>query len=173
MNNYTNQINYGKFKIELKGVATRIVVIPEQISLSDLHQVIQAAFNWGDYHLWEFETSTGRTYGDEDNDFLGEIKLYSPKKAYLSDILSERGDKLKYTYDFGDYWCHVITRMADPKNAEGCYCVKTDGPDGIEDIGGYGGLLDNKNKWHIPDADEITKRLGYLELKPRKTKKNT
>lgn len=75
---------------------------------------------------------------------------------------------MEYDYDFGDGWTHVITRMADPKTP-GRRCVKTEGPDGIEDCGGPWGLHQCKNEWHVPTAEEITRRLEGVKLRPRKS----
>lgn len=172
MGNNKKQVRYGKFKIELKGVASRTIVIPENISLFDFHKIIQSIFDWEEYHLWEFKDSKGNFYGDEDNDLLGDITYFPPETSYLSDIIPCRGNKLTYTYDFGDYWEHVITRMADPKNAETCYCVKTEGPDGIEDIGGVWGLIENKDEWNIPEVADITHRLESIFLHTKKKNKN-
>lgn len=161
---------YGKFKFELSGVGSRVVVIPEHITLVEVHRLIQALFGWGNCHLWEFHDSAGRKFKCKGGDDLKPIHnelLISPKDVCLSDVLPARGGKLHYTYDFGDDWRHIITRMAAPKSP-GCYCVKTEGPDGVEDIGGAWGLHECKDNWHVPDTEEITARLERLDFHPGK-----
>ena len=161
---------YGKFKVELYGGGTRIVVIPERITLEEMHRVIQALFDWEDEHLWEFRDAEGRCYKTGtprgDGPFGREEKVIAPAKVCLSEVLPERGDKLEYTYDFGDSWRHVVTRMAPPKRG-GRHCEKTTGPDGIEDCGGPWGLQESKGDWHVPDVGEITQRLQALRLHPK------
>lgn len=162
---------YGKFKFELRGISTRVVVIPEHITLQEVHRLVQILFGWYGGHLWEFRDSTGRTYGRKHNDQWiapSEGRLIPPSDICLSDILPERGGKLYYTYDFGDDWQHLITRMADPK-MPGKYCVKTEGPDGIEDCGGVWRLQECKSEWHVPGVDEITQRLERVNLHPKKS----
>ena len=47
-----------QLKITIKGSKPPIwrrVVVPEQFTFCQLHQVIQEAFGWYDYHLHEFE----------------------------------------------------------------------------------------------------------------------
>lgn len=161
---------YGKFKFELTGVGSRVVVIPEHITLVEVHGLIQELFDWGDCHLWEFHDSAGRKFEynrDDDWKPIHDARLISPKDVCLSDVLPARGGKLHYTYDFGDDWRHVVTRMAAPKSS-GRYCVKTEGPDGIEDVGGVWGLHECKDEWHVPDVEEITTRLELMDLHPRR-----
>ena len=162
---------YGKFKVELSGGGTRTVVIPERITLADMHRVIQALFGWEDEHLWEFEDSDGRCYkaasGRRETGLFGDVKkVVAPSKAILAEVLPEAGDKLKYTYDFGDNWRHVVTRMAAPSRG-GVHCARTAGPDGIENCGGAWGLQEAKRDWHVPGAGEITRRLQGLGLRPK------
>ena len=164
-------IECGKFKVELRGVGKRVVVIPVHITLEEVHEVVQALFGWEHDHMWEFKDEAGRRYGDDLGPGWKTMKRETPDlipaaEVCLSDVLPERGGKLRYEYDFGDGWCHVITRMADPKEP-GRYCVQTEGPDGIEDIGGVWGLMHSKRKWHVPGVAEITKRLERVSLKPQ------
>lgn len=167
-----NAVECGKFKVELRGVGKRVVVIPVHVTLEEVHAVVQALFCWYGGHLWEFRDFSGRRYGDKCPGPLpfaeDEEDMVPPSAVCLSDVLPERGDKLRYTYDFGADWVHVITRMTDPK-APGRYCVKTEGPDGIEDCGGARGFQECKDEWYVPDAEEITARLEGLKLNPRKT----
>lgn len=165
-------IECGKFKIELRGVGKRVVVLPVHITLEEVNEVVQALFGWEHDHMWEFKDEAGRRYGDDLGPGWKTMKRETPDlipaaEVCLSDVLPDRGGKLRYEYDFGDGWCHVITRMADPKEP-GRYCAETDGPDGIEDCGGPWGLRGCKDEWHVPDAGEITSRLERVRLKPRK-----
>lgn len=49
--------------VETKPPVWRRVVVAEDITLSGLHDVLQAAFGWWDCHLHEFEIR-GVRYGD-------------------------------------------------------------------------------------------------------------
>src|SRR3546814_10792049 len=71
-----------------------------------LHDVIQGAMGWLDYHLWEFEAEE-RHYGVLDPDW-DDDRLLAAKNAQLSTLLDRGVRKLLYTYDMGDKWEHII-----------------------------------------------------------------
>jgi Plasmid pRiA4b ORF-3-like protein len=77
--------------------------VPWSITLDGLHAVIQAAFGWESYHLHVFETADRQQYGDPDPelDFRSEYGVRLTRVAPV-------GHKLRYTYDFGDNWEHVV-----------------------------------------------------------------
>lgn len=52
----------------IKPAIWRRVAVPERITLSKLHQVIQAVMGWSDTHLHEFEIA-GESYGIPDPDW--------------------------------------------------------------------------------------------------------
>jgi Plasmid pRiA4b ORF-3-like protein len=83
-------------------------------SLGELHEVIIAAMGWDGGHLHMFcddTTQYGITPSDENE---------NEDEFALADVLVEPGDRLRYTYDFGDEWDHdvkleqVLPPDADP-----------------------------------------------------------
>ncbi len=84
----------------------RRVLIDGARTIDHVHEVIQAAFGWWNYHLHEFEID-GRRYAvpDPDEDW-GEPPL-DERRARL-DSVSAAGASFEYTYDFGDYWRHRV-----------------------------------------------------------------
>ena len=158
------QVEYGKFKLELIGTGIKyVIVLPVHIALDKVHEIMQELFDWDEEHLWDFEDEFGRRYVDEvvwgaDDDFIKDC--ISPSKAFLGDVLPLRGDKLIYTYDFGDNHRHLITRMADPK-VGGCYCVKSEyiQPPELEYFG-YANMLDDDcEAWQQPSVEEVNAML--------------
>lgn len=104
--------------IELRGTKPKVwrrVLVPQTITLAQLHLVIQAAFGWGHAHLHEFIAGDGERYGtlDPDYDDPGSV---SSESTRLTTAL--RRSTLRYVYDFGDNWDHRIqvekTLPADP-----------------------------------------------------------
>jgi Plasmid pRiA4b ORF-3-like protein len=83
----------------------RRVLVPGEIDLGELHDVIQTAFGWRDSHLHEFETATAR-YGTPDPDW-GMDEVADESQTQLFRIAAAH-DRLNYTYDFGDYWVHHV-----------------------------------------------------------------
>ncbi len=152
---------YMTLKVELTSTGiVRTIVVPEHMTLTDLHDAIQSVMGWHDAHLWQFTDNRrdGVIYELPNNDgnfapFSRRMTIY-PSKIKLSNVFPKRGAKLFYEYDFGDSWDHVITRQADPKTPE-IACVKTQGPDGIDDFGGQWSLANFIQKMRTdPDNDE-------------------
>ncbi|MGY5129088.1 plasmid pRiA4b ORF-3 family protein [Streptomyces nigrescens] len=95
-----------KIKITLRDSRPPIwrrLEVPSGITLRELHDVIQAAFGWEDYHMWAFETGRDR-YGVADRD----LGIRSAISKRLSQVAPRASDRLRYTYDFGDHWEHDI-----------------------------------------------------------------
>ncbi|WP_077618356.1 plasmid pRiA4b ORF-3 family protein [Bacillus sinesaloumensis] len=109
-----------QLKITLKGSKPPIwrrIEIRDSMTFSDLHKVIQIAFEWWNYHLHGFEIRRLNSvqmknavyigpmddseYGFSDNDFDEEDVL-------LKDVFKQEKDRVVYTYDFGDDWEHEI-----------------------------------------------------------------
>jgi hypothetical protein len=81
----------------------RRLQVPSTITLRALHDVLQAALGWEDYHMWVFETPLGR-HGLPDRD----LEISSAAAKRLDQAAPRKGDRLGYTYDFGDDWEHII-----------------------------------------------------------------
>ncbi|MEH3046674.1 plasmid pRiA4b ORF-3 family protein [Sphingomonas adhaesiva] len=88
----------------------RRLVVPAAWDLAQLHLVIQAAFNWWNYHLHEFQIG-GLRYGDaalsDEGSVDGDLRVFDEREIRLRDF---RGDAISfaYLYDFGDDWHHTI-----------------------------------------------------------------
>ena len=162
---------YMKLRISLAHTnISRIIAVPEHMTLADLNDAIQAVMGWDDSHLWHFTDCKrdGAIYElpHEDNDFPAFSKRLTidASKIALRKVFPNKGAKLYYEYDFGDGWDHLITRQTDPKTP-GIACVKTTGPDGIEDFGGpwrLGAFIAAMHK--DPDAEEFSEIRGWAEL---------
>ena len=105
--------NVAKFmilKIELRDIEPMIwrrLVLKSRSSLSVLHRAIQASMGWSESHLHQFEKN-GLYYGPDyawDPDF-GPPLLSQNKQ--LQTLFDRPGEWLRYEYDFGDGWTHLI-----------------------------------------------------------------
>jgi len=98
----------------------REVEVPTSITLKVLHDVIQAAMGWSDYHLWEFMVGKQRYGLRMDGDWDTEPRK-DAAKVRLRDVLKPRRTTINYLYDFGDGWEHRLTvtgaRTGDPGTA--------------------------------------------------------
>ncbi|MGW2557455.1 plasmid pRiA4b ORF-3 family protein [Streptomyces sp. NPDC001635] len=81
----------------------RRLLVPANIPLSRLHQVIQATMGWQNCHLHVFNTPAG-DFGPPD-DGLGHR---NEQKIHLHAVASKPGDRIDYIYDLADEWVHHI-----------------------------------------------------------------
>jgi hypothetical protein len=116
----------------------RRMIVNSDVTLRRLHHFIQAAMGWSSKHLYEFDLNEQR-YGLPDREFP-DPRVLDDRKFKLKRVLSV-GDRLRYTYDFGDGWQHVIAVEAEgPDEGEGAWCVVIEGERACppEDCGGVG-----------------------------------
>ncbi|MEV4489726.1 plasmid pRiA4b ORF-3 family protein [Micromonospora coxensis] len=130
-----------QLKMSLAGVRPpvwRRVLVPGGYTLDRLHRVVQHAMGWRDCHLHSFEID-GTQYGEPDPD--GELSLRDELDSRLDAVLG-KGSRLRYTYDFGDWWEHDLV-VEDAFTAEEGerYPVCLDGARACppEDVGGPSG----------------------------------
>lgn len=84
----------------------RTVDVPVEANLKMLHDIIQAAMGWQDYHLWEFEADD-RRYGLPDPEWPDDT-LTAAKTVKLKTLIDRGIRQLDYTYDMGDDWHHTV-----------------------------------------------------------------
>lgn len=95
-----------QIKVSLRGVRPPIwrrLRVPAGITLGQLHDVLQVAMGWSDYHMHVFEVGSAR-YGMPDP----ELGFRDDRKARLATVAPTVGSRLQYEYDFGDSWQHDI-----------------------------------------------------------------
>jgi hypothetical protein len=159
--------NIHRLKVSLRGAKPPIwrrFEVPSHITLERLHRVIQASFGWQDYHLHVFETTAGR-YGTPDPD--GDADNFNDAYKKLSAVADWPGDRLRYVYDFGDYWELDIVVEAVLLAESGvayprCTGGRRAGPP--EDCGGVWGYADMLNVLANPEHEEHGARLAWLGI---------
>lgn len=122
----------------------RLVEVPTSVTLKVLHDVVQAAMGWFDYHLWEMQID-GQTYGLPMEDDWGTAPRKIAARIRLRDVLTPGTTTIAYSYDFGDDWQHTLTlsdvRQGDPALAYPRFIGgERDCPP--EDCGGISGFYD-------------------------------
>lgn len=113
----SKKYKYYEIKVTIKNThppVWRRLQIPSGITFHQLNAIIQLAFDWCGYHLYEFEIGSasyreGKLIGipDEDSISFGHEIIDATKTKI--DKYFENYKKMKYTYDFGDDWVHDIT----------------------------------------------------------------
>lgn len=132
--------------LEIKLPIWRRIQVPD-CTLDDLHEVIQAAMGWENYHLHQFIIG-GVRYGMPDPDGLEfGPKIKDESKVLLSEIApkSDKPFRFKYEYDFGDGWLHEIVLEGYPAIENGQkypLCLEGSRACPPEDVGGPWGYAD-------------------------------
>jgi hypothetical protein len=155
-----------QLKLSLRGVSKppvwRRLLVPADLRLDRLHDVIQTAMGWTDTHLHVFSTALG-DYGVPDP----ELGFKNERNARLGQLLKQRGDRIRYAYDFGDGWEHdvVLEQHLDP-DPEVLIpaCVAGKGACPPEDCGGPWGYADLKQTLAEPDHEDHGEMVDWLGL---------
>ncbi|MGL4178429.1 MAG: plasmid pRiA4b ORF-3 family protein, partial [Dermatophilaceae bacterium] len=145
-----------RLKVTLDGIRPpvwRRLEVPAGILLSDLHEVLQVAFDWEHAHLHCFETLPPRggvagSRGGRRHPRGQVLEDDELERVRLADVAGATGDRLLYRYDFGDDWEHLIEVEAVEDAAPGARYPRCTGgrraapPEDCGGVPGYHGLLD-------------------------------
>ncbi|MFU8850800.1 IS1096 element passenger TnpR family protein [Micromonospora sp. SL1-18] len=154
-----------QIKVSLRGARPPIwrrLEVPADVNLTCLHELIQVAFAWTDSHLHVFETPYG-SFGRPDAD-LGHR---AASRVTLEQVAPAAGDKLRYTYDFGDDWEHdILVEKVLDRDASVTYprCVGGRRAAPPEDCGGVWGHAELVEILGDPTHPEHRDRLDWLGL---------
>jgi len=137
-----------QFKITLLDIKPAIWrrIQVSDCTLADLHDHIQAAFGWWNYHLHQFEIG-GRLFGPPPEDDYDDMDMEDESGLLLSQLLPKTGKRTRwiYVYDFGDGWRHEVlfegNLPVDPK-AKYPLCLEGERACPPEDCGGTWGYVD-------------------------------
>lgn len=96
-----------QLRVEVRDIAPPIwrrLVVPADVALDELHEVLQIAFGWTDSHLHDFQVGEVRfaQLGDDDELFAVE------ERGAALGAIARQGSSFVYRYDFGDDWDHEI-----------------------------------------------------------------
>jgi hypothetical protein len=144
--------------MEIEPLIWRRFVVPAEISLDRLHDVIQIIMGWKDSHLHEFNFGKQRFVENLDEEFDDETTSLEAS-VRLSKLFKKKGDSCLYVYDFGESWAHRLTlESSDYKLREDdceISCLEGERACPPEDVGGPPGyeefrkiIKNPKNKQH-------------------------
>lgn len=147
-----------QLKVSLKGIQPPIwrrILVPNDITFHQLHEIIQIVMGWTNSHLYCFEIGDMEIEIQDDDEAFGYSPTFNekmnPYKERLGNWLYDEKQKFTYTYDFSDYWEHSILLEKIVKPAERlnyAICLKGKHACPPEDIGGQYGfsrLMDKLN----------------------------
>ncbi len=154
----------------IKPLIWRRIVVNSDIGLEELSDYIETVMPWGGGHLHKFYNKHQTylvPYDDDDLSPEEEEQMEAYEDAILEDILTEKGQRLRYVYDFGDDWVHdIVVEAILPQLEFGCDVKFITGknaapPDGCGGIGGYVHLREVMSNPKHPEYEEMVE---WLEL---------
>lgn len=154
-----------QIKIKLLGVSKppvwRQLQLRADTRLDELHEILQAALGWENYHMHVF------TFADEEFGVRDPELGHADERKVTLGELTDIGARFRYTYDFGDDWEHeiLVEDLLDP-DPETHYptLVASKGACPPEDCGGTWGYANLKAILADPSHDEHQDMLEWLGL---------
>jgi hypothetical protein len=158
-----------RLKVSIKGTKPPIwrrIEVPSDVTLEQLHDVLQTVVGWSDSHLHQFDIG-GTLFGlpDPDDADWGR-PLRDERRARLSDTVRGRVKKFLYEYDFGDGWEHVIAvEGIHPTEPAIAYprCIAGRRACPPEDCGGPWGYAELLTAIADPDHPDHRERREWLD----------
>ena len=149
----------------------RRFLVPEDINLHKLHEVIQAVMGWEDDHLYAFAIKGKNYNGQPEFDYELEEENEETRGTNLNQLINKEKQTFRYDYDFGDNWEHdVILEKITGKEPDKFYPICIEGrnacpPENIGGIPGYYKALEELKKGEL-DEDTIDITFGDEDFKP-------
>jgi hypothetical protein len=119
--------------------------------LADLHEILQLAFGWSGFYLYEFRIH-GRTFEEE-------------RSVCLADLQLHPGERFRYCYNFFVFWeCDVRLEAILPRQGELTHprCVGCRHPAPDEDHGGAWGYQQLQDHYKFAPL-EAASLPGFVE----------
>src|SRR5664279_2804881 len=130
--------------LDIEPAIWRRVLALAETTLDQLHEVIQAAFGWWNYHLHQYLID-GKLYALPDPEYDDDLlpPRLDERAVQLRDLLTS--NSIVYEYDFGDGWKHLveIESVATTQEPGARYPICTGGERACprEDCGGTPGSV--------------------------------
>ena len=143
----------------------RRILVPINITLGELHHILQAVMGWEDYHLHQFIVG-GTYYGVLHPDYDDYLEMRDESQVRLNQIIAGEGFKFRYEYDFGDGWLHnlLMEKILPPEPGQQYpLCIKGKRACPPEDVGGiwgYYGFLEAIRDPGHPEHEEYLEWVG-------------
>lgn len=155
-------------------------------SFLDLHEAIQEAGPWQNYHLFSFQDQKNRPIAGLPDDEYGESDP-DARKIKLASHFRRAGSMCLYGYDFGDNWWHKVLLLEMVEPPKKIFRSLLDGARAFppEDCGGQGGYDDcvavatgrkkdqDRRVWlgdRIPEAFDLKSFKRVFDLNKRRKK---
>lgn len=164
-----------QLKVMLKGTKPPIwrrLLVRSDLTLEQLHHIIQAAFGWSGGHLHQFRVGGwgGVEYGPVGPEFdFGDPMPLDESSVDIGELLAAEKDALTYIYDFGDDWQHAVTVEKVLPYDGGAPAVRCTGGRGaapVDDCGGVWGWQEMVTAANDPSHERHDEYREWLGLEP-------
>lgn len=151
-------------ELKLHTPCKRRIIVPEDLNFYQLHRILQAAFDWRDYHLHHFlvpgkpaRILRPDIWEDEGN---GEDSTH----VTVGEVFGEHRT-VRYEYDFGDCWEHIIRlkHVIEDCTEPWPRCIQAVGDAPMEDCGGSEGYEWIMEILRNPEHPEYTETYEWVE----------
>jgi Plasmid pRiA4b ORF-3-like protein len=152
-----NLLSVHQLRIVLQGVSLlvwRRLLVPGNIPLADLHQVLPTAFGWSNFYLYEFHFH-GRIVGRGSGD---------PHAVRLADLALHRGGHFHYRYSFFTAWeCDIRLEALLAVTASPLpFCVAGRNPAPEEEAGGAWQYQRLQDHYRFPPTEAVSVLAGAI-----------
>lgn len=159
-----------QLKVTLLGTKPPIwrrLLVAADLTLAQLHDVLQIAMGWQNGHMHQFRLGQryfGRPFPEER--LMGMTPTENERTVRLSAVLGRVGAKMIYEYDLGDSWEHgIVLEKQLPADIHATYPMCIDGqlacpPEDCGGIPGYYNLLDALADRRHPEHEELSEWIG-------------
>src|SRR5260370_26184783 len=158
-----------QLKVTLLGTSPPIwrrVLASADVTLAQLHDVLEAGMGWEDGHLHELSVDQRRIgRPDPEDRLMGMPSVENERTVRLSGILGRVGSKAIWTYDFGDSWEHgIVLEKRLPVDPNMTYPVCKGGELACppEDCGRIPGCYDLVAALNDPNPERHERMLDWL-----------
>ena len=155
-----------QLKVTLLGLEPPIwrrIAVPSDVTLGDLHHILQDAMGWQHSHLHDFRVGKV-TYGDPE--MLAETGDRDEWQARLAEVAPKAKTHFRYTYDFGDGWEHeILVEAVGPPEPGTRYpvCLAGERACPPEDCGGVWGYADLLEIMVDPSNPEYEEMMEWMD----------
>lgn len=154
-------------KLELESECTRVLAMPVNYSVYELHIALQRLFSWKDYHLHKFcayDQYENNLILDDGLEFDPEKEEELERQTTIADF-TKKNNKLSYYYDFGDEWETTIRLVRIEKDSTDMIpkCITAVGDAPPEDVGGPYGFAEFQKIIQDPECEEYAETMEWLK----------
>ena len=170
----SEQVAVYELRVKLLDVAPEVwrrVLVPRDITLENLHLVVQRAMGWDNEHLHEFQIGRKR-YSRPNPNHLGLGEPPVNESIVRLNGVAKPNAKFRYQYDFGDEWIHEVAierEIQSESNERKAICTEGENSCPPEDCGGaygYANMLEILRDTQHEEYSHMREWLGE-EFDPR------